>query len=50
MEDFWQDLNRIPEGRNHYTGQITLEAVPKESWQKWDEDMWLITGSNYKPF
>ncbi len=50
LEDFWQDLNRIPDGRNHYTGQITLEAVPKESWQKWDEDLWLITGSNYKAF
>jgi uncharacterized protein with ParB-like and HNH nuclease domain len=50
LQDFWQDLNRIPEGRNHYTGQITLEAVPKDAWQKWDEDTWLITGSNYKPF
>ena len=50
LEDFWQDLTRIPDGRNHYTGHITLEAVPKKSWQKWDEDIWLITGSNYKPF
>jgi uncharacterized protein with ParB-like and HNH nuclease domain len=50
LKDFWQDLKSIPEGRNHYTGQITMEAVPNESWQKWDEDTWLITGSNYKPF
>ena len=50
LEDFWQDLKRIPDGRNHYTGQITLEPVPKQSYDKWDEDIWLIDGSNYKPF
>lgn len=50
IQDFWQDLNRIPEGRNHYTGQLTIEGVPKDAWEKWDEDIWLITGPNYKPF
>jgi uncharacterized protein with ParB-like and HNH nuclease domain len=50
VQDFWQDLHRIPQGRNHYTGLLTLEAVAQESWQKWDEDLWLITGSSYKPF
>ena len=50
LEDFWQDLKRIPDGRNHNTGQITLEPVPKQSYDKWDEDIWLIDGSNYKPF
>jgi uncharacterized protein with ParB-like and HNH nuclease domain len=50
IEDFWHDLHRIPSGRNHYTGQITLEAVPEEEWRKWDEDIWLITGSSYRPF
>lgn len=50
ISDFWEDLNRIPNGRNHYTGQLTLELVSKEKWEKWDEDTWLITGSNYKPY
>jgi Protein of unknown function DUF262/Protein of unknown function (DUF1524) len=50
LRDFWHDLVRIPEGRNHYTGQLTLEAVAKDAWQKWDEDLWLITGSNFKPY
>jgi len=50
LEDFWQDLKRIPDGRNHYTGQLTLESVPKAAWETWDEDNWLITGSSYKPF
>jgi Protein of unknown function DUF262 len=25
LEDFWQDLNRLRENRNHYTGQLTIE-------------------------
>jgi len=50
IEDFWQDLRRIPIDRFHYMGQLTLELVPKDKWQKWDEDTWLITGSNYKPY
>lgn len=50
LEDFWQDLNRIPDGRSHYTGQLTLESVSKTAWEKWDEDTWLITGRSYKPF
>lgn len=50
LEDFWQDLKRIPESKNHYTGQLTLEPVSKDKWLKWDEDNWLITGSNYRPF
>ena len=50
LEDFWQDLLRVPEGRSHYTGQITLEPVPKAAWKGWDEDNWLIEGRSYKPF
>jgi uncharacterized protein with ParB-like and HNH nuclease domain len=48
--DFWQDLDGLADRRNHYTGQLTLERVPEESWKGWDEDTWLITGKNYKPF
>jgi hypothetical protein len=50
LDDFWEDLDRLAEQRNHYTGQLTLEKVPDPSWKKWDEDMWLIDGKGYKPF
>ena len=33
-----------------YWSDHPLEAVSKDKWEKWDEDVWLITGSNYKPF
>lgn len=50
LEDFWDDLNRIPDNKNHYTGQITLEPVPENSWRKWDEDTWLISDVSVKPY
>ncbi len=50
LEDFWDDLSRLEEGRSHYTGQLTLEQVPDDAWRRWDEDMWLIEGKGYKPF
>ena len=37
LEDFWSDLNQIAEGRNHNTGVQTLENVPKELSDKWEE-------------
>jgi uncharacterized protein with ParB-like and HNH nuclease domain len=50
LEDFWDDLRRIPENKNHYVGQITLEPVPENAWQRWDEDVWLISDASLKPF
>jgi hypothetical protein len=50
LNDFWEDLDRLADQRNHYTGQITLERVPDPAWKKWDEDTWLIEGRGYKPF
>lgn len=46
---FWEDLKRLDEAQKHYTGQITVERVPKESWQRWDEETWLIEDKNYQP-
>jgi hypothetical protein len=50
LEDFWDDLNRIPDTKNHYTGQITLEPVPEDAWSKWDEDTWIIKDVSVKPY
>ena len=32
LDDFWDDLDGLSESRNHYTGQLTLESVPKAAW------------------
>src|SRR6267143_1459237 len=50
LDDFWDDLNRIPDNKNHYTGQITLEPVTEDSWRKWDEDTWLISDASVRPY
>ena len=50
LEDFWQDLNQIEDGRNHYTGVLTLENVPKEAANSWEEDRWIIESKSFSPF
>lgn len=51
LSAFWDDLNRLRESRNHYTGQLTLEKVPDVAWKRWDEeDTLLIEVKGYKPF
>jgi hypothetical protein len=50
LEDFWQDLNRLRDNRNHYTGQLTIEKVPDTQWKKWEEEKWLIEGKGFKPY
>ena len=47
---FWDDLNRLEENRKHYTGQITVESVSQDRWEKWDEETWIITDRNFAPF
>src|SRR5436309_14290124 len=43
LEDFWDDLMRLGPDRAHYTGQITLVAVPRERWDAWgEEERWLV--------
>ena len=40
--DFWEDILHLNVERVHYTGVITLEPVPKELWQRWESDEWII--------
>ncbi len=37
LKDFWSDIEQIEEGRNHYTGVITLEEVPKGTYNQWED-------------
>lgn len=50
LEDFWSDLLNIEDGRNHYTGVLTLETVPKDQFSNWEEDQWIIESKSYTPF
>ncbi|ENX11169.1 hypothetical protein F895_03862 [Acinetobacter sp. CIP 64.2] len=48
--DFWEDLTLLEADRVHYTGVITLEAVDRKTWSKWEDDEWLIDDLDYKPY
>ena len=47
LEDFWEDIVNLPKNTNHYTGMISLEAIPEETYNKWPgEEKWILTGNN----
>lgn len=50
LKDFWNDLEQLDTGKNHYVGVLTLENVNEESFRKWDDDLWIIESKNYEPF
>jgi len=49
LKDFWNDIEQIEFGRNHYTGVLTLEEVPQEVRDSWTEDAWIIEARGYEP-
>lgn len=42
LEDFWQDINNIVGSRKHYTGVVTVENIPSDSWRQWDDELWFL--------
>lgn len=50
VEDFWEDLCRLENKRNHYVGVLTLEAVKSEIYKNWIDDLWIIDSKRYVPF
>ncbi len=50
LQDFWEDINSLMEGKNHYTWVISIEKVKKEKWELWNEDKWVIENKSYEVF
>lgn len=50
LSDFWSDIEQLVEGKSHYTGVLTLEAVPAATWEKWEDDTWIIVSRRYAPY
>lgn len=48
LRDFWNDLNQIEDGENHYTGVIHLEVVPNSVLHEWQDDRWIIEDKSYE--
>jgi uncharacterized protein with ParB-like and HNH nuclease domain len=50
LRDFWNDIQQLEPGRNHYTGVLTLESVPDPVARQWDDDFWIVDAKSYQPF
>lgn len=50
LKDFWNDLDQLDELHTHYTGVLTLETVPIQTYKLWEDDYWIIDAKNYQPF
>ncbi len=50
LKEFWTDLENLDLDSNHYTGVLTLEEVPGEKAEKWDEDFWIIDAKSFAAF
>jgi uncharacterized protein with ParB-like and HNH nuclease domain len=50
LKDFWADLEQLDLTKSHYTGVLTLEAVPENIWVRWDDDAWIIRSKKYIPY
>lgn len=50
LTDFWEDLLSLEPGKNHYTGVLSLEEAPKEKWELWEADRWIVENRGYTPF
>lgn len=50
LKDFWSDIIQLENDKNHYVGVLTFEEVPKEDYEKWDDDRWIIDDKKFDPF
>ncbi len=47
LKDFWEDLINLSEGREHYTGVLTLKQVPKSEVSVSSKEHWLVKDHSY---
>ena len=50
LDDFWEDLINLPDGRSHYTGVLTLKEIPSADNQQDDKEFWLVDDHSYKVY
>jgi len=48
LEDFWEDLINLPEGRSHYTGVLTLKEIPASQVAQEAREFWLVDDHSYR--
>ena len=42
LVEFWEDLVTLDSNRSHYTGVLSIKAVPPETYASWGDVTWLV--------
>ncbi len=50
LQDFWDDLINLNNGRSHYTWVLSLKEVPVGTINEEDNEYWLIEDHSYKMY
>jgi uncharacterized protein with ParB-like and HNH nuclease domain len=50
LKDFWDDLINLPEDRYHYTGILSLKLLDETTWEKWEEERWIIRDKGFTAY
>lgn len=48
--EFWDDLISLDSHRSHYTGVLSIKAVPKEESKDWHDEQWLMSGRKFDAY
>ncbi len=48
LRAFWDDLVSLPDARSHYTGVLTLKALPADTIRPDANEFWLVDDHDYK--
>ena len=48
LQDFWEDLINLPDGKNHYTGMLSIKRLSADEVKGWKDEAWAI--NDYVPF
>lgn len=48
--EFWEDLISLDKNRSHYTGVLSIKAVPESVWESWIDERWLIESRGVSPY
>lgn len=50
LVDFWDDLNNLQEGRNHYVGLLSLKKIDDEKNTALGNDYWIVSENGFKAY
>lgn len=50
LNDFWEDVYNLVDGRYHYTGMLTLKRIPELNSSNMKDERWFVENRGYDAF